>query len=165
MINGAEYQRRFGDVDSDFEDVVKKVPRRKRTKKKGEKKGRWEVKKSRQRDDEKYPGQDPGLGLFTKRPGDHVIRFRGKNTVVILIKELSKEQHVYKAESGFDEDYVVVPTQESLLRNKPDFFWRVQHNRTNPTHRLGYYDYGDYLFLVPLLTLNVGDEITFDYNF
>jgi hypothetical protein len=37
MINGAEYQRRFGDVDSDFEDVVKKVPRRKRTKKKGKK--------------------------------------------------------------------------------------------------------------------------------
>ena len=160
MINSIKYQRIFGDIDSDFEDISEKIPRKKKTKI-----GRWKVSQSRQRDDEKYPGQDPGLGLFTRRPGEHVIKFRGQNTVVVLKKNVTTKQQVYKAESGFDEDYVVVPTQESLLRNKPDYFWRVQHNSTNPTHRLKYCAYGDYLFLKPLRALKVGDEITFDYNF
>ena len=62
---------------------------------------------------------DPGLGVFVSdfyplvRP--LTLDFRGHGVESILKTKMNKLQNNYKVDSAFDEDYVIVPTMESIL--------------------------------------------------
>ena len=83
---------------------------------------------------------DPGLGVFV---GDHyplvrplTLDFRGYGVESILRTKMNKQQNNYKVDSAFDEDYVIVPTMESVLSGNIHPSFRVQHDEENPTHKL-----------------------------
>ena len=77
-------------------------------------------------------------------------------------------------ESLFDEDYVIVPTVDSIKSSKIPITFRIQHSKLNPTHKMTWIsdpDGRDYPFSYPRLVpiddtkkLKPMTEITFDYN-
>ena len=128
------------------------------------------VRKSRVEVDEETFGAsaDPGLGLFTKRPNSFItINFKGPNTVSIPATDCTDKQKKYQLDSGFDEDNRIVPTRRSLLSGFVDFYFFINHNSINPTHKLIWNDDDGVGFpqLLPLRKLGRDEEITFDYNY
>ena len=128
------------------------------------------VRKSRVDVDEETFGAsaDTGLGLFTKRDNSFItITFRGPNTVSILTTDCTDKQKKYQVESGFDEDYSVVPTKLSLRSGFVDVYFFINHDSNNPTHKLIWNDNDGVGFpqLLPLRKLGRDKEITFDYNY
>ena len=121
---------------------------------------------------------DPGLGLFQNVSGLVTLDFRsGTNTVgetiSKLISEIDKDspQIEYAIESCFDEDYLIVPTEECIKEGKIPTAFRVQHDSDNPTHYLEWEhdphgrDFPHtYPLLKPFKSLPKNTEITFDYN-
>ena len=76
-------------------------------------------------------------------------------------------------DSGFDEDFVIVPTVDSITSGKIPVAFQVQHSKRSPTHKMEWYsdpDGRDYPFSYPRLvpkcskSLPVMTELTFDYN-
>lgn len=114
---------------------------------------------------------DPGWGLFQKFDGMISIKFVGDDIISVRRDSLKKgsQQWKYAVDSGYDEDYVIVPTKASIDSCKVPFPFRVQHSTHYPSHKLDWVedprDYPhSYPVLKPVRTLNKGDEITFDYN-
>ena len=116
---------------------------------------------------------DPGKGLFQTRDGGIPIKFVGPDIVSVTRTSLKtgSQQWKYAVDSGYDEDYAIVPTKESIDGCRVPFPFRVQHTSHYPTHKLEWVsdsmgrDYPhSYPQLVPTRSLKDGDEITFDYN-
>ena len=61
------------------------------------------------------PTADPGLGLFQNTDGMFDLPVIGPNIVSILKKNLHPLQKRYSMESGYDEDYVICPTTQSIM--------------------------------------------------
>ena len=116
---------------------------------------------------------DPGLGVFQNVRGSFTLCFLGDGVESKLKKDIKKEspQYRYRVESGHDEDFVLVPTLESIGVGNIVHAFRVQHSDT-PTHKLQWYsddlgrDYPySYMTLVPIDRITSSNtEITFDYN-
>ena len=115
---------------------------------------------------------DPGLGVFQKVTGKIILRFQGHGVESKLKKDIKTNytQYRYRVDSGHDEDFVLVPTLESITSGNIGIAFRVQHSDT-PTHRLDWYedylgrDYPySYMKLIPIDIVPKNTEITFNYN-
>ena len=80
---------------------------------------------------------------------------------------------MFQMESLFDEDYVIVPTTDSITSGKIPVVFRVQHSKRSPTHKMTWFfdpDGRDYPLSYPRLVPKYPEklasmmEITFDYN-
>ncbi len=152
--------------DSDFEDYKIVIPRRKKMKK-----GKvwWSVRPSRVKTDPLFNNLPVGLGVFSTRnipmnmKGRFEIKFNGLHVYKTTMTSLQRR---YAIESGYDEDYVVVPSHDDIISGRIGFSWRINHNSHNPTHKLCWDDtVGDeHPYLEPLRKIKIGQEITFDYK-
>ena len=117
-----------------------------------------------------------GLGVFQRISGSiGTILFTvvGDDIVSVPKFKLHKCQKPYQMESGFDEDFVIVPTVDSITSGKIPVAFRVQHSKRSPSHKMEWFSDPkgrDYPFSYPTLvpkhkTIIPMTEITFDYNF
>ena len=73
-------------------------------------------------------------------------------------------------ESGYDEDFVICPTLESIRTNDIPLPFRVNHDQFFPTHKLIWipdqldYPHSHYI-LIGVKSIQSGTEISFDYNY
>ena len=116
------------------------------------------------------PRTDPRLGLFQNKKGKFDLPVTGKDIVSMERKELDPSQVRYVMESGYDEDFVIVPTLRSIKSGEIPFPFRVNHDSHNPTHKLIWvpdkhdYPHSHYV-LEGRREIDKGTEITFDYNY
>ena len=79
-------------------------------------------------------------------------------------------QKRYYMESGYDEDFVICPTLESIRKNNIPLPFRVNHSQFHPTHKLIWephsldYPHSHYI-LEGIKPITSGTEISFDYNY
>ncbi len=146
--------------DSDFEDYKFVIHRRKKTKRETV---WWSVRPSKVKTDPIFSNLPVGLGVFSTMEGRFKIRFNGLHVCKTIMTSLQKR---YAIESGYDEDYVVVPSHDDILSGGIGFSWRINHDSHNPTHILCWDDtVGDeHPYLKPLCKVKIGQEITFDYR-
>ena len=115
------------------------------------------------------PRTDPGLGLFQHYHGQFDLHVFGADIVSIERKNLHSSQRRYQMESGYDEDYVIVPTVDSIKDGEVPLPFGVNHCGKNPTHRLRWvphskdYPHSHYVLEV-LREIRSGTEVTFDYK-
>ena len=159
---------------SDFEDCefIRRM-RRKRSRLQGKmKKGstrqkkrdvRYVVKRSSVRRDLRFENLPLGEGVYTLSGGSHCIHFEGG--VVTLKKNMTRLQSRYAVESGFDEDYVVVPSHFDIIVNNLHFSWKINHSSKDPTHTLCWSDEpgNEHPFLKPKRDMVKNEECTFCY--
>ena len=113
---------------------------------------------------------DPGLGLFQSTDGIFDLPVVGPNIVSIEKRNLHPLQKRYHMESGYDEDYVICPTTQSIMKGDIPLPFRVNHSQFHPTHKLIWvphaldYPHSHYV-LKGVQHVNSGDEISFDYNY
>ena len=121
------------------------------------------VKPSSVRRDPRFKDLPLGDGVFTREGGLHCIHFEGG--VVTLRIKMTKLQSRYAVESGFDEDYVIVPGHADILLNNLHFSWKINHSSVNPTHVLCWCDEpgNEHPFLKPKRILKRNEEYTFCY--
>ena len=75
--------------------------------------------------------------MFQILNGGFSIPFKfDKDIVSIQLKEMTSEQKRYCVDSGFDEDYGIVPSVDSILNGTIPLPFRVQHSKDKPTHEL-----------------------------
>ena len=116
------------------------------------------------------PTTDPGLGLFQNSNGTFDIPVIGPNIVSIEKKTLHPLQKRYYMESGYDEDYVICPTKQSILTGDIPLPFRVNHSQFHYTHKLIWephaldYPHSHYV-LKGIKHVVSGKEISFDYNY
>ena len=73
-------------------------------------------------------------------------------------------------ESGYDEDFVICPTLESIRKNNIPLPFRVNHSQFHPAHKLIWephsldYPHSHYI-LKGIKPITSGTEISFDYNY
>ena len=120
----------------------------------------------------KFPDcdKDTGWGVFQDIGGRVTIYVQGDNIESIRSTDMDPLHHKYKMLSGFDEDFVIVPTVESIRSGNVPVPFRVQHDSKNPTHKLDWVDEGrdyphSYYVLRPKRYIHPNTELTFDYNF
>ena len=115
------------------------------------------------------PDTDPGMGVFQNCDGMFNIPVVGVNIISIEKKLLHPLQKRYRMESGYDEDFVISPTLESILTESVPLPFRVNHSEFHPTHELIWdphsldYPHSHYV-LKSIRHISVGTEISFDYN-
>jgi hypothetical protein len=116
------------------------------------------------------PRTDPRQGLFQEHHGKFNLDVIGPDIVSMDRTQLHPSQVRYVMESGYDEDFVIVPTLLSIQSGEIPLPFRVNHDSHNPTHRLVWVPDGDdyphshYMF-EGLREIKIGTEITFDYKF
>ena len=84
-----------------------------------------------------------------------------------LLHPLQKRYHM---ESGYDEDFVICPTLESIRTGNIPLPFRVNHDQFFPTHKLIWvpdeFDYPhSHYVLKGIKFIESGTEISFDYNY
>ena len=67
---------------------------------------------------EHNPSTDPGMGVFQKCDGMFDVPVVGVHIVSIKKKKLNSLQKRYHMESGYDEEFVICPTLQSILTKK-----------------------------------------------
>ena len=77
----------------------------------------------------------------------------GENIVSIDKNTLHPLQKRYHMESGYDEDFVICPTLESIRTGKIPLPFRVNHHQYHPTHELLWIDHALDYKVVPSFTL------------
>ena len=110
------------------------------------------------------------MGLFQNCHGKFDIDVIGVDIITIEKRLLHPLQKRYQMESGYDEDFVICPTLQSIVTGKVPFAFRVNHSKLHFTHRLVWVqsqlDYPDSHYVLkavdPVLPHT---EITFDYNY
>ena len=118
---------------------------------------------------------DPGMGLWQLCEGQFPILVTGLNVQSILKTEVHRDQRPYMMDSGYDEDYVIVPTLDSIRTDDIHIGFRLQHCSINttpgPTHKMDWRECplgNDYPYsfpiLLPLRQLDIDTELTFNYN-
>ena len=116
------------------------------------------------------PNTDPGMGVFQCCDGMFNIPVVGVNIVNIEKDTLHPLQKRYYMESGYDEDFVICPTLESIRKNNIPVPFRVNHSEFHPTHKLIWephpldYPHSHYI-LEGVKHIKSGTEISFDYNY
>ena len=116
------------------------------------------------------PTADPGLGLFQNTDGMFDLPVIGPNIVSILKKNLHPLQKRYSMESGYDEDYVICPTTQSIMTGDIPLPFRINHSQFHPTHKLIWepasldYPHSHYV-LKGVHYVYSNSEISFDYNY
>ena len=119
---------------------------------------------------EHNPNTDPGMGVFQHCDGMFNIPVVGVNIVNIEKHTLHPLQKRYYMESGYDEDFVICPTLESIRKNNIPLPFRVNHSEFHPTHKLIWephsldYPHSHYI-LEGIKHITSGTEISFDYNY
>ena len=119
---------------------------------------------------EHNPNTDPGMGVFQYCDGMFNIPVVGVNIVNIEKHTLHPLQKRYYMESGYDEDFVICPTLESIRKNNIPLPFRVNHSEFHPTHKLIWephsldYPHSHYI-LEGVKHITSGTEISFDYNY
>ena len=83
--------------------------------------------------------------------------------------QVHPKQRRYQMESGYDEDYVIVPTLKSILEGDVPLPFRVNHCTDKPTHKMGWISHrNDYPYSHPVLEglreIAIGTEVTFNYK-
>ena len=99
----------------------------------------------------------------------HVV---GIDIMSVLKTGLNEFQKPYQMDSLFDEDYVIVPTVNSIRTGNILVMFRIQHSKRGLTHKMTYHldpDGRDYPFSYPRIVpndLQLGPmtELTFDYS-
>ena len=159
------------DDDSDFVNPPWKRPRGTRTfpakkRRKRSKKRWWRIGPSRVDPDPRFKDKPLGLGVFTTRPIKVRIFFCGE---FICKTKTTVWERDYGIETDFP-NYIITPTDSQIRTGNLKYYWRINHDSTDPTHRLEYdlrlrtdYPNGRPV-LIPLRSLGVDEEITFDYN-
>ena len=112
---------------------------------------------------------DPRMGLFQLHYGKFDIHVVGKNIISVLTSALHPLQKRYRIESGYDEDYTICPTLESILTGNVPLPFRMNHSHDNPTHKLcwisGECDYPDsHPMFEGIHEIDSRTEVTFDYK-
>ena len=79
---------------------------------------------------------DPRKGLFQNCFGMFDLKVISEDIVSIEKKYLHPQQMRYQMESGYDEDYVIVPTLLSIQTGKVPIPFRINHSSDNTTHEL-----------------------------
>lgn len=115
------------------------------------------------------PDNDEGLGVFQKCPGTIDIPIVGRDIVSVEKNTLDPLQKRYHMESGFDEDFVICPTLESIVNGNIPLPFRVNHSQFHPTHKLVWIshklDYPHSHYILKGIKHIVSDtEISFDYK-
>ena len=115
------------------------------------------------------PDNDEGLGVFQKCPGTIDIPIVGRDIVSVEKNTLDPLQKRYHMESGFDEDFVICPTLESIVNGNIPLPFRVNHSQSHPTHKLVWIshklDYPHSHYILKGIKHIVSDtEISFDYK-
>ena len=85
------------------------------------------------------------MGLFQKCDGKFNISVTGVDIVSIEKRSLHPLQKRYQMSSGFDEDFVICPTLQSIMTGNIPLVFRINHSQFRPTHKLTWvphqYDY------------------------
>ena len=116
------------------------------------------------------PRTDPRMGVFQNHDGQFNLLVIGDDIISIEKTKLHSLQRRYQMESGYDEDFVIVPTVQSIITGDIPLPFRVNHCESNPTHELCWisstHDYPDsHWMLKGVKEIESGTEITFNYNF
>ena len=116
------------------------------------------------------PRTDSRRGLFQNHHGQFDLHVFGDNIISIKKTELHSSQRRYQMDSGYDEDYVIVPTLESIKTGDTPLPFRVNHCSNEPTHYLDWVEHRhDYPDSHPVLRgkreIKIGTEVTFNYKF
>ena len=113
---------------------------------------------------------DPRKGLFQNCFGMFNLEVISEDIVSVEKKYLHPLQKRYHMESGYDEDYVIVPTLSSIQTGNVPLPFRINHNSDNPTHELVWIQHADdypcshYEFIAKR-DIDRGTEVTFNYKF
>ena len=171
------------DSADDFDDFQKPCPQRDRKRrnrrrlllggavaKKPKRTSKWWVlQPSKVKLDERFEGKPIGLGVFTTRRVKMRLYFSGGEYTCLTKISRRSSQRDYAVTSD-DVNYVFTPTEVDIERGNLRCVWRINHSADHPTHRLEWdnaesqsYPYGRPV-LIPLRILEVGEELTFDYN-
>ena len=121
------------------------------------------VRRSSVKRDPRFKSLPLGDGVFATVDGNHVIKFEGG--VTTLVTQMTKLQTRYAVESGFDEDYVIVPPHDDIVRGSIHFSWKINHSVANPTHELCWCDEigNEHAYLRPFKSIKKNKEFTFRY--
>ena len=116
------------------------------------------------------PRTDPRMGVFQNHDGKFDLHVMSEDIISIPKKNMHAVQRRYQMESGYDEDFVIVPTLKSITRGEVPLPFRVNHSKTDPTHELRWvsstHDYPDsHYVLKGIKEIESGTEITFNYKF
>ena len=110
------------------------------------------------------------MGVFQNCYGTFDVHILGLDIVNIESHTLHPLQKRYHIKSGYDEDFVICPTLESILTGNVPLPFRVNHHQFSPTHKLIWvpheFDYPhSHYMLKGIRCIDSGTEVTFDYNF
>ena len=116
------------------------------------------------------PDTDTGLGVYQNCDGQFDVPVVGVDIVNIEKQDLHPLQKRYYMESGYDEDFVICPTLESIRTGNIPLPFRVNHDQFFPTHQLIWVpdplDYpNSHYVLRGIKYITSGTEISFDYNY
>ena len=108
--------------------------------------------------------------MFQNCHGRFDIPIVGVDIVNIEKRLLHPLQKRYYMESGFDEDFVICPTVQSILTGNIPLPFRVNHSQFHPTHKLIWepdqFDYPHSHYILKGIGVIVsGTEVSFDYNY
>ena len=113
---------------------------------------------------------DPCLGLFQRHHGKFNLLVINDDIVSIPKRLVHPLQKRYYMESGYDEDFVICPTLQSIQSGEIPLPFRVNHSQFHFTHKLVWvphecdYPHSHYK-LEGVRELEPSTEITFDYKF
>ena len=110
------------------------------------------------------------MGLYQNCYGRFDIDVVGEDIISIERRVLHPLQKRYQMESGYDEDFVICPTLQSIVKDRIPFPFRVNHSQFHPTHTLiwvaNQLDYPDSHYVLKAIhPIRSHTEITFDYNY
>ena len=110
------------------------------------------------------------MGVFQNCSGEFDIPVVGVDIVTIEKRLLHPLQKHYHMKSGYDEDFVICSTLQSILTGNIRLPFRVNHSQFHPTHKLIWvpdqldYPYSHYI-LKGIKYIISGTEVSFDYNY
>ena len=116
------------------------------------------------------PDTDPCLGLYQRHHGKFNLLVISEDIVSIPSTQLHPLQKRYHMESGYDEDFVICPTLQSILSGNVPLPFRVNHSEFKFTHRLVWiphehdYPHSHYM-LEGVREIESDTEVTFNYKF
>ena len=105
-----------------------------------------------------------GFGVFARFRCRVTIYFQGETTIRIKSKNLKPKQKVCRCEVADECDSVITTTEDSIINETMDWFWRINHNSTDPTHLSDWDPVYNLPCVIPLRVCEQGEEICFKYN-
>ena len=110
------------------------------------------------------------MGLFQRHHGKFNLSVISDDIVSIHKTSVHPLQKRYHMESGYDEDFVICPTLQSIQSGNVPFPFRVNHSQFKFTHKLVWishardYPHSHYK-LEGVRVLKPSTEVTFNYKF